>query len=454
MYCVKTISTMATLTFSLSSKSDKSTGLHRVLLNFVVGSRIHQRAKSSIFAPAEYWIAERQAVRIPRVRLMSAEQRALVESLDATNTALQNLRAAVMAAFIDAGAGKRDLAPGWLAGVVDQYEHPEAEEAAAPRLLAEAFDEYLAEHHLSECRVRYTRVVARALARFEAYTGQRLELDTMTADTLREFEAFQRQEAEIIAKHPELLEICPESREPEERGENTIIGRMRIVRAVLNWAYKQGRTENKPFERYALRAAVYGTPYYISIAERNDLYSLDLSSRPELAVQRDIFVFQCLIGCRVSDLNKLTRANLVNGGIEYVPTKTKDESGAVVRVPLNSIAREIVERYASEDRAALLPFIASQNYNKAIKELFTLAGLTRPVTILDPLTRQEVQRPLNEIASSHLARRTFIGNLYKQVKDPNLIAKLSGHTEGSKAFARYRDIDEDMRKDLVKLLEK
>lgn len=57
------------------------------------------------------------------------------------------------------------------------------------------------------------------------------------------------------------------------------------------------------------------------------------------------------------------------------------------------------------------------------------------------------------MASSHMARRTFIGNLYKQVKDPNLIAQLSGHVEGSAAFARYRDIDEEMKVDLVKLLE-
>ena len=100
-----------------------------------------------------------------------------------------------------------------------------------------------------------------------------------------------------------------------------------------------------------------------------------------------------------------------------------------------------------------MPFVSAQKYNQAIKRIFLAAGLTRPVTVLDPLTRQEVQRPLNEIASSHLARRTFVGNLYKQVKDPNLISKLSGHTEGSRAFARYRDIDEEMRKDLVNLLE-
>ncbi len=30
---------------------------------------------------------------------------------------------------------------------------------------------------------------------------------------------------------------------------------------------------------------------------------------------------------------------------------------------------------------------------------------------------------------------------------------MSGHKEGSRAFARYRDIDEEMKTDLVKMLE-
>ncbi len=51
-----------------------------------------------------------------------------------------------------------------------------------------------------------------------------------------------------------------------------------------------------------------------------------------------------------------------------------------------------------------------------------------------------------------MARRTFIGNIYKKVKDPNLIGILSGYKEGSKAFARYREIDEDMKRELVDLL--
>ena len=71
------------------------------------------------------------------------------------------------------------------------------------------------------------------------------------------------------------------------------------------------------------------------------------------------------------------------------------------------------------------------------------------MTWLNPKTKKGEQRPLNEIASSHIARRTFIANLYSQVKDPNLIGSLSGHTEGSKAFARYRDINIDIKRDLI-----
>ena len=52
-----------------------------------------------------------------------------------------------------------------------------------------------------------------------------------------------------------------------------------------------------------------------------------------------------------------------------------------------------------------------------------------------------------------MARKSFIGNIYRKVGDPNLVSALSGHKEGSKPFRRYRGIDEEMKKDLVKLLD-
>ena len=39
------------------------------------------------------------------------------------------------------------------------------------------------------------------------------------------------------------------------------------------------------------------------------------------------------------------------------------------------------------------------------------------------------------------------------VKDPDLVSALTGHVQGSRAFTRYRTIDIDMKKDLVRILE-
>lgn len=65
----------------------------------------------------------------------------------------------------------------------------------------------------------------------------------------------------------------------------------------------------------------------------------------------------------------------------------------------------------------------------------------------------EEKKPISDVATSHLARRTFIGNLYRMVKDPDLVASMSGHAKGSVAFARYRVIDDDMKKSLVELIQ-
>ena len=74
------------------------------------------------------------------------------------------------------------------------------------------------------------------------------------------------------------------------------------------------------------------------------------------------------------------------------------------------------------------------------------------VTVRNPITGADEQRPINEVASSHMARRTFIGNLYKKVRDPQLIGALTGHVNGRRSFARYRDIDDEIKQDLVNLI--
>ena len=226
---------------------------------------------------------------------------------------------------------------------------------------------------------------------------------------------------------------------------------MKRLKAFFNWMYESGKTTNRPFDGFKIGLERYGTPYYITIDERNVIAETPMPTR-HLETQRDIFIFQCFVGCRVSDLVKLTEANITNGILEYTPHKTKDEGEQAVmaRIPLHPKAVELMERYKGMDgKGRLFPFISPQKYNDAIKEIFTIAGITRNVEIRNAKTGEMEIRPINEIASSHLARRTFIGNAYKKVSDPNIIGKMSGHVEGSKAFSRYRNIEDETLKNVI-----
>ena len=360
----------------------------------------------------------------------------------------------------DAARDTDGLTSDWLDEQVDRRLHPEKyADTDGQQTFFDVFSEFLRVHKYSQWRQRAYHVVIRALQRYELYTRKKkgptfaLLLDTITPAMMSDFEDFLRDEYKHHEQYPDIYEAVPESRTPVRRGQNTINCVLIKIRTLFIWANKVGKTGNNPFRNYAIAESVYGTPFYITIEERNKLYHINLSRHPQLAIQRDIFVFQCLIGCRVGDLYQMTRNNVINGAIEYIPRKTKEGRPVTVRVPLNAVASEILDKYPSNG-GPLFPFMAQQQYNKAIKRIFLAAGLCRPVVVINPTTREQEIKPLNEIASSHLARRCFVGNLYKQVKDPNLVGALSGHVDGSRAFARYREIDEEMKRDLVKLLER
>ena len=332
---------------------------------------------------------------------------------------------------------------------------------------------FLQKKQFSYDQTKGYRVLMRTLARYEAFTSIvdkdkkdfKLDIDTMTKEDIEDFCDYLRNEKALSEEYPaifeKLLEQYPvdiktvrKSPHLTDRGENTIKKLEKKLKAFFSWLIKNEYTANAPFRNVTIKSEKYGTPYFLSLDERNIIADWDFSANKHLETQRDIFIFQCLIGCRVGDLIHMKSSNLIGDEIQYIARKTKDKTLVTVEVPLNRRAIALVEKYKGVDKnGRLFSFISPQKYNEAIKEILTVCGIDRVVTILNPTTGKEEQRPLNEIASSHMARRTFIGNLYKKVQDPNLIGSMSGHAEGSRAFARYRDIDKKMKKDTVSLID-
>ena len=234
---------------------------------------------------------------------------------------------------------------------------------------------------------------------------------------------------------------------------NGAVNEMKRLRAFLGYAIKKEWTVNYPFKSFSMEAESYGDPIYISVEERDILFNAVIED-DRLARVRDIFVFQCLTGCRVGDLTKLTKSNIVNGCIEYIASKTKDDSPRIARIPLTTKATAILAKYDLPE-GQLLPFISDQKYNKYIKDLFKLDSvkLTRIVTIADSKTRVSVQKSIADIASSHMARRVFVSGLFHKGVKNSIIASMSGHVENSKAFSRYYSVSEADQKEAMKSIE-
>lgn len=436
------------VTAYVRKKPDKNDLTSKATINFRVRTPNKDiRVSSPLTINPYYWDADREAYK-SRVTSVSAKEQAEF------NAKINQIKDAIAANF------RPTCTKVWLEKLINSTLNVKDVRCKSSRAtLNDRFEEFLERHPLSDVRKKNFKVVQRSLQRYEdiqrikaGAKSYRLFVEEVTDGTLEDLWRFLADEPAFEKKYPEVYEKIPEKRMPEKRGRNTLIDCFTRIRTFFKWCQDVGYLTNNPFSKFTVGEATYGTPVYITLDERNKLYDADLSSNPSLAVQRDIFVFQCLIGCRVGDLVRLTNANRIGNAIEYVPNKTRDNRGNTVRVPLNDKALEILARYEDKSRDSLLPFISEQKYNKAIKEAFKAAGIIRDVTVINPKTGLEEQKSISDVASSHMARRTFVGNLYKKVKDPNLVGSMSGHKDGSRAFARYREIDDEIKKELVDLI--
>lgn len=334
--------------------------------------------------------------------------------------------------------------------------------------LYELAEEYLKKSEFSWDHEKAFRVLLRDLNRFEHYVqkkedrGFRLHVDKIGYDVIDNFAYYLKHEYDYSLEDPEFfkgllakwpIEIGGKHKSPmlKPRGDNTVVKLLRKFRAFYNWMNKEKITLNNPFTNYHIDSERQGEPIYLTVEERDKIAAYDFSSNKRMETLRDLFILHCLIGCRVGDYIKLTNSNVANGILTYMPHKTKDHANSsLARIPLSKTALEILEKYSSDGpNAPLMPFISGQKYNDGIKELLRKCGINRIVSVRNSVTGEYDKVPICDIAASHMCRKTFIGTAYKEVKDPNIICKMSGHVEGSRAFCRYRKIEDDVLTEVI-----
>lgn len=453
---------MATIYLKLSRRVQQDTNMSEIIIRLRNGKDYDILAKSGLFITVDNFKNEDLVVNRRKVGND-------VEYHEAVQEKLEELKRHILNSVN--GKDKELITKEWLTDLIDRFVHPEKyktiEEKEQGKSFFELFDEFLADKSFSNDRKRGMQVLKRDVWRYMKFQQEvckrqdfTFNVNDVTKDDIDDFRDYLENEKTLMARHKRLFKQMIDEQpngirkghsDIEVRGLNTIVTLMKKLRSFFSWCYEKGKTKNRPFDGVKIGSEKYGTPYYISTSERDQIANTQMPTR-HLETQRDIFVFHCFVGCRVSDLIKLTKDNITDGVLIYTPHKTKDDGEQAVqaRVPLHPKAIELINKYEGKDKKGrLFPFISAIKYNVAIKEIFTLAGITRKVEIRNAKTGEMELRPISELASSHIARRTFVGNAYKQEADPNIIGKMSGHVEGSKAFARYRDIDDETLKDVI-----
>lgn len=418
---------MPNLIYTLSNRVTRGTA--EVMVRFTGGRGYDQRAHTRVRVPVHLWDAANQSLIINK-RYVS-EDTILANDLQRK---LDDIRQDVLIRFI---AEKQFFSAGWLQRVIDDIMIPKNPYASIPVRAEKACLDYITDANLEEGTARQYEVISRILSRFST-TVRPLYINTITSRDIEDLQRFMLKEGRVTRSH------------------NTVMSKLRKFRAVCYWAVRKGMLEKCPFADggFIIKQEVYGTPIVLTRQEVEQIYRAEMPDE-RLSVQRDIFVFQCFVGQRISDMRSMTSDNIISTStglvLQYIPKKTRKQQPRVTDVPLGKIATEIIERYRGGEH--ILPFVAEQNYNYAIKDVLRHAGVDRLVPVLNTSTFIEEWRPIWETASSHLARRTFISNVYEVTQEERLTISLTGHADGSRALSRYIHIKDSTKRSVIEKLE-
>lgn len=212
---------------------------------------------------------------------------------------------------------------------------------------------------------------------------------------------------------------------------NTYGKRAQSLTTFLRHAHKDQWTTN---DRYQFFKTTRGKGKHISLTE-DELSILErMELVPHLERQRDIFLFQCRLGLRISDLKKLKPSDIQDGRLSFKAKKGELTNLNLLQIHVPKKALIIWEKYGGN-----LPFISEDKYRKYLKEACKQAGFTELVDT------SKGRMPKWQAVSTHTARRTCATNLFRRGVHIVKIQHLLGHAKSSTTEEYIRASMEDFQ---------
>lgn len=224
---------------------------------------------------------------------------------------------------------------------------------------------------------------------------------------------------------------------------NTLRRNVGLLKTFLNWALENNYTYKIDFKKFKSPRPQVTDEIALTLEQVREVYEADLSEKPKLERVRDLFVFGCSTGMRISNYSKVCKTDIEDGYIKVNDKKNKDKQ---LKIPLNDFSLEILEKYEY-----ILPTISTQKFNDYIKDVFEELEYKQNIKKTTRVGNEiiEAVQPFYDRISSHTARRSFI-TIMKDKKIPDkVIMGFTGH-KSLEVFNKYYKPNEETKKDFMK----
>ncbi len=225
---------------------------------------------------------------------------------------------------------------------------------------------------------------------------------------------------------------------------NSVSSVIKKLKTFMNWALRALYHNNTAYKSFNI-SEVETDQIALSQKELQILIEADLTDKPVLDKARDLFVFMCETGQRVSDLKKIDKSELkeINNRLFWhLRTQKTDE---ILVIPLSNIALNILDKYSLFRDKQPLPIISEQKLNEHIKKLCEYLGINEEVSIFTSIggKKERHLKPKFELITNHTARRTFCTLFLERGGRPEVLMKITGHKD-LKTLKKYIKVTDNI----------
>lgn len=223
---------------------------------------------------------------------------------------------------------------------------------------------------------------------------------------------------------------------------NTVHKVIKRIRAVLNHATKKGINKLLDYQNEDCQVSYVKQPkIYLTEEEIDLIRQVPLEPFSRLDKVRDRFLIGYRTGQRYSDFKRISIDHVTSDGetsfIEILTVK----GSKFIKIPLSSEVRDIIAKHNGYP-----PQISEAKFNEYLKELGELAGVVQWVSREEHGIQVRYQKW--QLMSSHICRRSFATNGFKNGIHPTQLMPITGH-QTVQMFMNYICISDDENSEML-----